>query len=108
MTNETIIVLVTASSQEEARKIGRALVEQKLAACANLIPSITSIFHWEGRISEENETLVILKTRRALFERLRDTVASLHSYDVPEIIAVSIAEGADSYLRWIASETLSC
>src|SRR5579884_4137387 len=96
MTNETIIVLVTASSQEEARKIGRALVEQKLAAGANRIPSITSIFHWEGRISEENETLVILKTRRALFERLRDTVASLHSYDVPEIIAVSIAEGADS------------
>lgn len=107
MATDTIVVFVTTSSLDEAKMIGRALVEQKLAACANIVPGLTSIFRWEGKLSEESEVLVILKSRHPLFNRLREVVTSLHSYAVPEVIAMAVVEGAEPYLKWIAGETLS-
>lgn len=100
-----VVVFVTASSEEEARMIGRRVVERRLAACANILPGIRSIFRWQGQVSEEREVLLILKTRRALFTDLAGTVKALHSYEVPEIIALSIAAGWPDYLQWIRDVT---
>ena len=101
-----IVVLVTASSEEEGSRIGRKLVEDRLAACANVVPQIRSIFQWEGKVSEAQECLVILKTREDLFMRVEQAVRGLHSYQVPEIIALPIGAGSEPYLRWIDGETL--
>ncbi len=102
---QEIVVLVTASSEEEAARIGRALVEGGLAACANVLPRIRSIFRWEGKVSEEQESLMVVKSRSDLFDDLARTVKSLHSYQVPEIIAVPIAHGSPEYLAWIHEVT---
>lgn len=100
-----IVVFVTTSSEEEAARIGRALVESGLAACANVLPRVRSIFSWEGKVSEEQESLMVLKTQADLFEDLAATVKKLHSYSVPEIIAVPITRGSADYLAWIRSVT---
>ncbi|MGH7166549.1 MAG: divalent-cation tolerance protein CutA [Nitrospiraceae bacterium] len=102
---QEIVVLVTASSEEEAARIGRALVEGSLAACANVLPRVRSIFRWEGKVSEEQESLMIVKSRSDLFDDLAKTVKRLHSYQVPEIIAVPIAHGSPEYLAWIHEVT---
>ncbi|WP_447979194.1 divalent-cation tolerance protein CutA [Candidatus Nitrospira bockiana] len=104
---KAIIVLVTASSQEEATRIGRALVDQKLAACANLVPHVTSIYRWEGKVSEDVECLMLIKTRPALFNQLAAEVRRLHSYQVPEIIAIPVMAGAQPYLNWIHESTVT-
>ena len=98
---DKILVLTTASSQDEARKIARALVERLLAACVNIVPQVDSIYRWEGEVEEGEEWLLIVKTTRAAFERVRDTIKELHSYDVPECICLSIEEGSVEYLSWI-------
>jgi periplasmic divalent cation tolerance protein len=100
-----IIVLITAPSLREARAIGRKLVEERLAACANIIPQVASIFSWQGKICRERESLMILKTRQSCFDRLVTRVKSLHSYSVPEIIALPIILGSKDYLRWIRNST---
>ena len=100
MTNK-MLVLTTASSKEEARKIGRALVERLLAACVNVVPGVGSIYRWEGEIEEAEEWLLIIKTTRAAFERVQDAIHELHSYDVPECIGVAIENGSAAYLSWI-------
>jgi periplasmic divalent cation tolerance protein len=100
-----IVVLVTAASEEEAEKIVYALVGQGLAACANLVRGIESIFFWQGKTCRENEVLIVLKTRADLFEILTNCVKSLHSYAVPEIIALPIVKGSEDYLRWIREST---
>lgn len=100
-----VIVFVTASSDKEAGRIGRGVVEAKLAACANILPGIRSIFRWQGKISEEKETLLILKSREALFSDLAKAVKALHSYQVPEIIALPIKQGWPDYLQWIRDVT---
>lgn len=100
-----IVVLVTTSSEEEAARIGRALVEAKLAACANVLPRVRSIFSWEGKVSEEQESLMVLKSRADLFEELAATIKTLHSYRVPEIIALPITRGSPDYLAWIRDVT---
>ncbi|MEW6543139.1 MAG: divalent-cation tolerance protein CutA [Nitrospirota bacterium] len=102
---DQIIVFVTASSEEEAVTIGRKLVEGELVACANVIPRIRSVFRWEGKVAEEQEALLILKSRMELFDQLEKAVKSLHSYSVPEIIAVPLAKGAGNYLDWISEMT---
>ncbi|MBM4123571.1 MAG: divalent-cation tolerance protein CutA [Nitrospira sp.] len=102
---DEIVVFVTAASQEEAARIGRRVVEEGLAACANILPGVRSIFSWEGKISEEQESLMILKSRAGLFEDLATVVKSLHSYSVPEIIAIPIVKGADDYLSWLGAVT---
>ncbi len=102
-----VIIFVTAASEQEAAAIGRALVEESLVACANIIPQIRSIYRWEGKIWDEREALVIIKSREDLFERIRSRVTELHSYEVPEITAIKIDEGDSAYLRWIESVTTS-
>lgn len=98
---DKILVLTTASSKDEARKIARALVERLLAACVNIVPQVDSIYRWEGEVEEGEEWLLIIKTTRAAFERVRDTIKELHAYDVPECICLSIEEGSVEYLSWI-------
>jgi periplasmic divalent cation tolerance protein len=102
---EAILVLITTASREEAEKIGRKLVEQRLAACVNILPGIRSIFCWQDKLSGEDEILLLVKSRRPRFPELAKTVKDLHSYSVPEIIAVPILEGAADYLRWINEVT---
>jgi len=100
-----IIVLITTPSLKEARAIGRKLVEEKLAACANIIPRVASLFSWQGKICRARESLMILKTRQSCFNRLEKRVKTLHSYSVPEIIALPIIRGSKDYLRWIRNTT---
>jgi|SRR5579872_4839519 periplasmic divalent cation tolerance protein len=95
------IVLSTVGSEQEARKIARYLVEQRLAACVNIVPQIESIYRWEGKVESSREWLLLIKTTAANFSKVRDAIGELHSYDLPECIAVSIEEGSTGYLRWI-------
>ena len=100
-----IVVFVTTSTEEEAARISRTVVEARLAACANIIPRIRSIYHWEGKTADESEALVVLKTRSNLFQTLEREVKRLHTYKTPEIIALPIQHGSTSYLQWIHAET---
>jgi periplasmic divalent cation tolerance protein len=100
---DKIIVLVTCRSRGEARKIARALIDQRLAACANILESpVISIYRWKQTVESAVESLVIIKTTRRRFAALRRAVERLHSYDVPEIIALPILEGSRGYLDWIS------
>jgi periplasmic divalent cation tolerance protein len=102
---EYIIVYITASSEEEAGKIAKALLEAKLAACVNIVNNVRSIYRWEGKIEAGSEVLMIVKSRRELFRRLRDAVKKLHSYSVPEVVALPVIEGSEDYLNWLREET---
>ncbi|MHC4267490.1 MAG: divalent-cation tolerance protein CutA [Planctomycetota bacterium] len=103
--NNYIVIYITTSSINEAKKIGHALVEEKLIACSNIISPIRSIYSWQGKICDDKEALMILKTRKKHFKQIVKRVEKLHSYDVPEIIAIPIIEGSDKYLSWINKET---
>ena len=100
-----MVVFVTCSSEEEAEKIAYSLVEGRLAACVNLISPIRSIYRWEGKIWDETEWLLIIKTEQGRFEELEERVKALHSYSVPEIIGLPIVQGAPSYLSWVEEMT---
>jgi periplasmic divalent cation tolerance protein len=102
---ENIIVFITAPKEEEAAAISSALVEAGLAGCVNIIRSIRSIYKWEGKIEDEAEVLMIAKTQRHLFDPLSKKVRELHSYKVPEIIAMPIVEGSGDYLKWLKDVT---
>lgn len=102
---ENIIVFITASNEDEAARIARALVEARLAACVNLIRNIRSVYSWQGKIEDEAEVLMIAKTRRSLFDALSKKVKELHSYTVPEIIALPIVAGSADYLNWLKEVT---
>jgi len=102
---DNIVVFITASNEEEAANIARALVDAGLAGCVNIIKGIRSIYNWEGKIEDEPEVLMIAKTREHLFESLSKKVKELHSYTVPEIIAVPIVEGSHDYLTWLKNVT---
>ena len=104
-TSDPIVVFVTCGSEEEALKIANALVEARLAACVNVVAPIRSIYRWEGKIWNEKEWLLILKTQKDRFEELEKKVKSLHSYSVPEIIGLPISDGSSSYLKWIKENT---
>ena len=98
---ETVVVLVTAPSAEKAAEIARAVVEEKLAACGNVIPSIRSIYAWEGKVHDEPEALLILKAPRKRFQDLCDRIVALHPYQVPEVIGLPIEGGNERYIDWI-------
>lgn len=100
-----VVVFVTTSSEEEGSKIAGALVEEETAACVNMIKGVRSIFKWKGKIEEETEVLMIIKTRVERLPELIARVKALHSYDVPEIIALPIVDGNPSYLQWIEEVT---
>ena len=99
--DDHLLVSITASSAEEAERIAEALVQERLAACVNIVPSITSIYRWQGEVHRDSEVLLIAKSRSELFESLAARVKELHSYEVPEIIALPIAAGSKTYLNWI-------
>ena len=99
---DKIVVLSACASPEEAEKIARALVEKKLAACVNILPAVRSIYRWKNAIEDEQETLLLIKSSRALFNELRSEIERLHSYEVPEAIAIPIVDGLDRYLEWMA------
>ena len=100
-----IVILITTPSVKEARAIGRRLVEERLVACANILPRIESIFSWQGKICREGESLMVLKTRAARFNLIVKRVKALHRYSVPEIIALPIVRGSKDYLDWIQKTT---
>jgi periplasmic divalent cation tolerance protein len=100
-----LVVYITASNEDEAARIARVLVENRLAGCVNIIQGIRSIYNWEGRIEDGREVLMIAKTRKALFKTVMKKVKELHSYSVPEIIALPIAEGSPDYLKWLKDVT---
>lgn len=102
---ENIVVLITASGEDEAAKISRALVEERLAACVNIIKGIRSIYQWQGKIEDESEVLMMAKTQRHLFLSLSKKVKELHTYTVPEILALPIVEGSAEYLDWLEEVT---
>jgi periplasmic divalent cation tolerance protein len=95
------IVLTTAGSEEEARKIARHLVEQRLAACVNIMPRVESIYCWQGKIESAQEWLLIIKTTAERFPAVRDAIRELHSYDLPECIALCVEDGSLPYLEWL-------
>ena len=96
---------VTAGSPEEARSLGRALVAERLAACANILDGMTSLYWWQGKLEQAAESVVILKTRSELVPALTERVKQLHSYECPCVVALPISEGNADYLSWIESET---
>jgi periplasmic divalent cation tolerance protein len=96
------IVLTTTSSEEEARKIAHALVDRQLAACVNIVPQIESVYRWQGKVESAREWLLLIKTSAEKFSAVRDALRELHSYDLPECIAIKIEDGSPDYLQWIA------
>ncbi|HEY2882059.1 MAG TPA: divalent-cation tolerance protein CutA [Pirellulales bacterium] len=105
MSDEFLQVVTTTSTQDEARKIAAALVENRLAACVQIIGPVESVYRWQGKIETAAEWQCWIKTRRARFEELKTAISKLHSYDVPEILALPICDGSARYLRWLADET---
>ena len=101
---DKIVVLTNCGSAEEAAKIARALVEKKLAACVNVMPAGRSFYRWKGVIEDQQESLLVIKSSRALFNDLRVEIEKLHSYEVPEVIAVPIVDGSEGYLEWLDRE----
>jgi periplasmic divalent cation tolerance protein len=102
-----VVVFVTASSEAEAAKIGRAVVDERLAACANVLGGVASRYWWKGQIEDASEALLILKTRQELVESVTVRVRALHSYTVPEVIAIPVVGGNPDYLQWIDESTRS-
>jgi len=103
--NELRVVLVTASSEEEALKIARSLVARKLAACVNVVPGVRSVYRWQGEVKDERELLLVVKTREAHLAHVVQAVKELHSYKNPETIALPILGGSEAYLGWLREET---
>jgi periplasmic divalent cation tolerance protein len=100
-----LIIFCTTASEQEAATISKTVVEEGLAACANIIPQIRSIYRWKEKIWDERETLIIIKSRKDLFEKIRSRIRELHSYEVPEITAVQVEKGDAAYLQWIEAVT---
>jgi periplasmic divalent cation tolerance protein len=103
--SKIVVIFSTAGSLEEARKIGQTLVEEGLVACCNIVQSIESIFRWQGKLQNEREVLMIFKARDDSFDMVEKRIKELHSYEVPEVIAVPITQGSKNYLDWVIEET---
>ena len=104
---DTCVVLVTVGKEEEAHRISRTLVQEKLAACVNMISGVHSVYWWKGEVCDDREWLLIMKTRSTLLPALQERITALHSYEVPEVIAFSIEHGLPAYLDWILASTAS-
>ncbi len=99
-----MVVLTTASDPSEAERLATRLVEERLAACVNIVPGATSIYRWEGEVRRETEALIVLKTTEAVVAQLRDRIVELHPYAVPEVLALPVPVGSEAYLRWVRGE----
>jgi periplasmic divalent cation tolerance protein len=97
------LVMTTAGSEEEARRIANTLVEKKLAACVSIVARMESVYTWKGNTQESQELLVLIKTTAAAFERVRDAIKQMHSYEVPEVLSFAIDDGNAEYLDWIGT-----
>jgi periplasmic divalent cation tolerance protein len=102
---DAMLVLTTLPNADAAGELAKSLVEEKLAACANIFPAVRSVYKWQGKIQDENEVLVLLKTRQEHFERLKSRILELHPYEVPEVLAIPVEQGYQAYLEWLARET---
>lgn len=100
-----VVMLTTAGSREEGERIAAVLVDERLAACVNVVSPITSIYRWRGAVERAEEALLVVKTRRALVARAGARIRALHSYELPEVIALPVGGGSAAYLAWIAGET---
>lgn len=100
-----ILVLTTVPEEKTGGEIGRVLVEERLAACVTISPAARSVYRWEGKICDEREHILVIKTRSELFSRIETRIKALHPYKVPEIIALSIENAAPDYLAWLGDET---
>jgi len=101
---DKIVVLSTCASPLEAQRVARALVEKRLAACVNVMPGVQSVYHWKEAVEESEEVLLVIKSSRALFSQLRGEIERLHSYELPEVIAIPIVDGSEGYLTWLDRE----
>lgn len=100
-----VVIFCTVPNKDEAKKISRALLNENLAACCSTVDKVSSMFSWNGEICNENELLLIIKTRQELFDKIEAVIKAFHSYNVPEIIALPIIQGSKDYLGWIDHET---
>jgi periplasmic divalent cation tolerance protein len=105
MPNDCLVVFVTIGNAQAAAELARTLVGERLAACGNIIPSMRSIYRWQGEVHDEGEAMLVLKTTAALFDRLKERILALHTYEVPEVIGLPIVAGHEPYLDWIDTNT---
>jgi periplasmic divalent cation tolerance protein len=105
--SDELIVLVTTSNSEEAARIADLLVSERLAACVNIVPGIESIYRWEGKVTRDQEALMIIKTTGERYDELERRVKELHKYSTPEVVAVRIERGSEQYLKWLRASTAS-
>ena len=103
MQNLYVIVIVTTATKQEAENITQQLLKQHLIACANITGPVSSLFHWSGKLEKTEEYLIFMKSRKDLFDKLAETVKALHSYEVPEILALPVVDGSKEYLAWLDS-----
>lgn len=103
--SEPVVCFSTVDSEKEAKKIARALVEGRLAACVNIVPKLTSVYEWEEKICEETELLLVIKTRQERLTELKAVLEELHPYDVPELIVCPVIDGLKDYLNWVMENT---
>ena len=104
-TPDYVVVLTTAGTDEQAASLARELVVRRLAACVNIVHGACSVFRWDGRVQEDREALLVIKTRAALADRVGQAITELHSYEVPEVVVLPILGGSEAYLSWLAGET---
>ena len=101
---EKILVLSNCGSEEEARRVARALVEARVAACVSIVPGIQSVYHWQGAIQEDSEWMLVIKSTRPMFDSLAAELRKIHSYQVPEVLAIPVIAGDQNYLDWMDRE----
>ncbi|OAQ21563.1 divalent-cation tolerance protein CutA [Thermosulfurimonas dismutans] len=107
MSGEVVLLYVTAGSQEEALKIAKTLVEERLCACVNVFPEISSIYWWEGKVQEDREAVLLVKTRREFAEKVKSRILEIHSYTCPCILEIPVIGGHEAFIDWILMETRS-
>ena len=104
---DKIVVLTTCANEEEAGKLARLLVDRRLAGCVSVVPRLRSFYRWKGAVESAEECLLLVKSSRALFDSLRAAIEQMHSYEVPEVLALHVVEGAANYLNWLQSNLRS-